>query len=146
MQKEYYPYELLVSDSKAFIGSLKQNYDAILVVARGGMSFAHLLAEGLNIRDIALVSLASYDETVQRDTVTINKFPDLDSSKRYLIVEDIVDSGKSMMVLSQELYKRYPDLAYDVVALFYKKTAAYKPTYYFHEAKAWIEFFWEVDL
>lgn len=146
MVKQYYAYEELVADTKAFIASLDQTYDALLVVARGGMSFAHLLAEGLNLRDIALVSLASYDETVQRDTVTINRFPELDLTKRYLIVEDIVDSGKSMLTLSKELLKKYPKLDYDVVSIFYKKTAQYEPKYYFHEAKAWIEFFWEVDV
>ena len=146
MQKHYYAYEELISDTKALISKFENSYDALLVVARGGMTFAHILAEGLNIRDIALVNIASYDEMVQRDTVTIKEFPKLDSKKRYLVVEDIVDSGKSMLALTEKLSQHYCDLDYDVAAIFYKKTAAYTPKYYLHEATAWIEFFWEVDI
>ena len=146
MEKQYYAYEELISDTKALMTKFEETYDALLVVARGGMTFAHILAEGLNIRDIALVNIASYDETIQRDTVTIKEFPKLDSSKRYLVVEDIVDSGKSMLALTKNLSLSYPHLDYDVAAIFYKKTALYTPKYYLHEAKAWIEFFWEVDI
>lgn len=146
MEKQYYAYDDLLSDTKKLIQTLEHPYDAILTVARGGMSFAHLLSEGLDIRDVALVKIASYDDTVQRDSVCITDFPKLDSSKRYLIAEDIVDSGKSMQALSQDLAKHYPDLVYDVAAIFYKPTATYKPKYFLHQAKAWIEFFWEKDI
>jgi xanthine phosphoribosyltransferase len=146
MVKRYYSYEELVVDCKALCSRLDETYDALLVVARGGMSFAHLLSQKLDIRDISLISLASYDDTIQRDSVTIKEMPNLDSNKRYLIVEDIVDSGKSMDALTDALTQEYPKLNYDVASLFYKKTASYRPKYYIHEAKEWIEFFWEVDL
>ncbi len=146
MVKQYYPYSELLADSKKLISMLEKKYDAILAVARGGMTFAHLLSEGLDIRDVNIVKVASYDDTVQRDSVTISDLPQLDKNKRYLIVEDIVDSGKSMNALSLDLAKHYPDLNYDVAALFYKKTASYQPKYYLHEANTWIEFFWDADI
>ena len=146
MLKQYYAYGELLADAKQLISSLEYTYDAILVVARGGMSFAHLLCEGLDIRDVNIVKIASYDDTVQRNSVSISDLPQLNEKKRYLIVEDIVDSGKSMKALSVDLSKHYPNLQYDVAALFYKKTACYTPKYYLHEANAWIEFFWETDI
>jgi xanthine phosphoribosyltransferase len=146
MEKLYYSYEELLKDSKELIRILEGEYDAVLAVARGGMTFAHLLSEGLDIRDVNIVKIASYDDTVQRDSVTISDLPELDENKRYLIVEDIVDSGKSMKALSCDLSKHYPDLNYDVAVLFYKKSACYTPKYYLHEAKSWIEFFWDVDI
>ena len=146
MVKQYYSYEELVTDTRCLCDKLEGSYDALLVVARGGMSFTHLLSQKLDIRDIELISLVSYDDTVQREKVTLNKYPKLDSTKRYLIVEDIVDSGKSMQALSLWLNNAYPNLSYDVASLFYKKTASYEPKYYLHEATTWIEFFWEVDL
>jgi len=146
MVKEYYSYKELLEDTKRLIASLDGKYDAILAVARGGITFAHLLSEGLKIRDINVVKIASYDDTVQRNAVTISDLPLLNDQKRYLVVEDIVDSGKSMQALSLDLAKHYPHLNYDVAALFYKPTALYKPKYHLHEAKAWIEFFWEADI
>jgi len=146
MVKQYYAYSELLADSKKLISMLEEKYDAILAVARGGMTFAHLLSEGLDIRDVNIVKIASYDDTVQRNSVTISDLPELNENKRYLIVEDIVDSGKSMKALSFDLEKHYPNLNYDVAALFYKKTACYTPKYYLHEANAWIEFFWEADI
>lgn len=146
MEKQYYAYSELLADSKKLISMLEEQYDAILAVARGGMTFAHLISEGLDIRDVNIVKIASYDDTVQRNSVTISDLPKLNDNKRYLIVEDIVDSGKSMKALSFDLKKHYPNLDYDVAALFYKPTACYRPKYYLHEAKAWIEFFWEADI
>lgn len=146
MAKQYYAYSELLVDSKKLINRLDERYDAILAVARGGMTFAHLLSEGLDIRDVNIVKVASYDDTVQRNSVTISDLPQLDENKRYLIIEDIVDSGKSMKALSFDLQKHYPNLNYDVAALFYKQTACYTPKYYLHEANDWIEFFWEADI
>ena len=146
MVKTYYDPQACVDDSKKILAQLKPPYDAILAVARGGLSFAHLLSQGLDLRTVFTVNVASYDETVQRDSVLIEALPDLSLCKRILIVEDIIDSGKSMVALTQLIEETYPTLDYEVAALFYKQTALYKPNYYANIADSWIDFYWEVDL
>ena len=142
----YYSYEACLADAKTLISQFDGQYDAILAVARGGLSLAHLLAKGLNIRTVYSVNIRSYEKEVQQSHVDIDTEFFLNSNERILIVEDIVDTGNSMIALQSELSRRYPDLRYDIAALFYKPSARIKPTYYVHEATQWIDFYWEVDI
>lgn len=146
VEKTYYSYGELVADTKTIIDALDEEYDAILAVARGGLSFAHLLAQGLNIRTVYSVNIRSYENNIQQAGVTIDSNFYINSNERILIVEDIIDTGNSMIALQGELSRKYPDLRYDIAALFYKPTARVKPNYYVHEASSWIDFYWEVDI
>lgn len=146
MVKKYYAPQALIEDAKTLLSQIEGSYDAILAVARGGLSLAHLLAQALDLRTVFSVNVASYDATVQRDHVVIEALPNLSFCKKILIVEDIIDSGKSMLALTQQIKAIYPDVTFEVAALFYKPTAVYKPHYYARIADSWIDFYWEVDL
>ncbi len=145
MVKTYYDYAWFLRDCKKLLTDLPTDYDAVLAVARGGMSLGHMLSQALDIRHVHSVTLASYDKTAQRDSVTIDTLPDLSSYKKVLITEDIVDSGKSMEALMPLLQKSFPDTVFESVALFYKETASVRPDYFVNLATEWIDFFWEVD-
>ena len=94
--KRYYAPQEFYEDSQKLIALIDKDFDAILAVARGGLSVAHMLSCGLDIRKVFVVSLASYDKSTQRAKVSMDILPDLKGVKRLLIAEDIVDSGKSM--------------------------------------------------
>ena len=140
-----YSYSECIQDTRTIIGQLNKKYDAIIAISRGGLTFAHLLASGLDLRTVHAINVASYDETVQRDHVAIDTLPDLTKCKNVLIAEDIVDSGKSMHAVTQLLEEKYPKLHYDVAALFFKQTAIYTPKYFAKHATEWIKFCWEID-
>ncbi|KIM10189.1 MAG: hypothetical protein KU37_11445 [Sulfuricurvum sp. PC08-66] len=146
VEKRPYRYEEMLVDTRKIIAQLDGEYDAILAVARGGLSFAHLLAQGLGIRKVFSVNMISYDGTKQLETITIEECFHVDATLRLLVVEDIIDSGKSMMALEHLLKTRYPDLRYDVAALFYKPTALVRPRYFAQIADTWIDFYWEADI
>ncbi|MCK9373377.1 MAG: phosphoribosyltransferase [Sulfuricurvum sp.] len=119
--------------------------DTVVAIARGGMTLAHALSMYMNIRNLQSIRIESYDEDRQRDTVTIFGECDFSRSRRVLIVDDIVDSGKTLQALLPILSQNYPDILFKSAALFTKTTALIQPDYSLHEATDWIDFFWERD-
>ncbi|WP_165786386.1 phosphoribosyltransferase [Aliarcobacter cryaerophilus] len=130
----------LVDISKSF------QADAFLSVARGGLTLSHLMAQAMNQRNIFTINSISYDRKNQKDSIDIFNIPDLKSYKKVLIIDDIVDSGKTMIEIFKILNEKFPNCEFKLATLFYKKTALIKPDFYINETDMWIEFFWEVDI
>ena len=63
-----------------------KKYDCILAIANGGIIPARLLAEELGIDDVKLVP-------VRKKKVIAPEMPALDKKKRYLVIDDIYDTG-----------------------------------------------------
>ena len=130
----------LVDISKSF------QADAFLSVARGGLTLSHLMSQAMNQRDVFTINSISYDRKNQKDSIEIFNIPDLKSYKKVLIIDDIVDSGKTMIEIFKILNEKFPNTEFKLATLFYKKTALIKPDFYIKQTDIWIEFFWEVDI
>ena len=50
-----------------------------------------------------------------------------------------------MVEILRVLREKFPHLKIKVAALFYKEKAIYKPDFYQHIAKTWIDFFWDFE-
>ena len=151
MSKIYYPYSEFKEDLKTLIQKIDQNFDAssldaILGIARGGLSMAHLLGEYYDMREVYSINTIGYEDTHKNDTVEVFNIPELKSAKKVLIVDDIVDSGDTLIEVLTVLNEKYPNVTFITASLFYKKTAKITPTWYVKEPKGWIDFFWTVDL
>ncbi|MGJ0342827.1 phosphoribosyltransferase family protein [Arcobacter cryaerophilus gv. pseudocryaerophilus] len=127
----------LVKDFKA---------DAFLSIARGGLTLSHLMSQALNQRNVFTINSISYDRKNQKESIEIFNIPDLKSYKKVLIIDDIVDSGKTMIEVFKILKEKFPNTEFKLATLFYKKTALIKPDFYIKQTDMWIEFFWEVDI
>ena len=132
--------QTLTSDCKHF------DPEAIVAVARGGLIAAQLLSYTLDVRNIQSIRIESYDQTRQRETITLYDTLDLSGCKRVLIVDDIIDSGKTLEYLINHLKHRYPDLIFKSAAIYYKNSACIQPDFTCKEATGWISFFWECEL
>jgi xanthine phosphoribosyltransferase len=151
MKKIYYPYEEYKQDLKTLIIKIDQDIDvrafnAILGIARGGLSMAQMLGEYYDLREVYAINTIGYEGTEKKDVVEVFNIPDLTSAKKVLIVDDIVDSGDTLVEVLKVLHKRYPNIIFFTASLFYKKTACIKPTWYVKEPQGWINFFWSEDL
>ena len=146
MSKIYYPYSEFKEDLKTLIQKIDQNFDAILGIGRGGLSMAHHLGEYYDMREVYSINTIGYEDTHKNDTVEVFNIPELKSAKKVLIVDDIVDSGDTLVEVLTVLNEKYPNVTLITASLFYKKTAKITPTWYVKEPKGWIDFFWTVDL
>lgn len=146
MHKIYYSYPEFRVDLKTLTQKIDQEFDAIVAVARGGLSMALMLGEYYDIREVYAINTISYNDTKKLDEVKVFNIPDLLGAKKVLIVDDIVDSGDTLVEVLNILEKQYPDSTFYSASIFYKPTASIVPTWWVKEPKGWIEFFWSEDL
>ena len=146
MHKTYYPYEEFREDLKTLTQKIDTSFDAILPIARGGLSMALMLAEYYNIREVYAINTIGYEGSKKLDEVDVFNIPDLKSAKRVLVVDDIVDSGDTLKKVLEVLTEQYPDIGFASASIFYKSSACIEPTYWVKEATEWIAFFWSEDL
>ncbi|MHC3995212.1 phosphoribosyltransferase [Thiomicrolovo sp. ZZH C-3] len=140
----YYSYEAFEADMRALLPACRTYApDLIVALARGGMMGAQLLGYGLDVRNIGLLRVASYDDESQRETVTIEGDCPGGDVQRILVVDDIVDSGKTLQQVKAYLRERFPQSEIKCAAPWYKPTACEQPDFSCREATEWIEFFWD---
>ena len=122
------------------------NPDALVSIARGGLTLGHLLSQGLDTNYLYTINSIHYNDTMKLNTFQISNIPNLQGYKKVVLVDDIIDSGETMVEIKRILEKRYLYCEFKIATLFYKKDAIIAPDFKVKEAKNWIEFFWEVDL
>lgn len=146
MTKTYYPYQEYQQDLKTLTQKIDKNFDAILGIARGGLSIAQMLGEFYDLREVYAINTIGYEGTQKLAEVRVFNIPELSQSNTVLIVDDIVDSGDTLIKVLKELDKIYPHISFLTASIFYKPTAKIAPTWYVKEPQGWIEFFWSEDL
>ena len=142
----YYPYSEFRDDLESLIEQIDQKFDTIIPIARGGLTMAHLLSEYYNFREVYAINTIGYDDTQKLEKIKVFNIPDLQNVKRVLIVDDIVDSGDTLLEVLKVLKREYPTVRFLSASIFYKPTASIEPTWWVKEAIDWIDFFWTKDL
>ena len=143
----YYSYEEFKEDVNTLAKEIKPYApDVILAVARGGMTLGHFLAEALEMRDLYSINSVHYEETRKLDTINIFNIPDLSRAKRVVLVDDIIDSGETMIEIERVLTAKYPEVDFKIASVFYKEKALLRPDFAAREATEWIEFFWDFKI
>lgn len=141
----YYGYEHFRDDMKVLVKQLDCTPNAIVGIARGGMTIAHFLGIALDIRDVFVINAKLYFNK-QKESLNISNIPNLNGYDKILIVDDIVDSGETLDRVCKILSQSNPGAEIQSAALFFKPSACVMPDYSLHRADEWVEFFWEVDL
>jgi uncharacterized protein len=128
---------------------LPTSYDVMLVITRGGMVPACIISERLNLRSILVAAVMFY--TAQERTLDkpiFLQFPGdpLLNKRRVLIVDDVWDSGRTIMAVRERVRQAggYPETA---VLHFKPRRTAYsdsRPDFYVDETDAWIVYPWDV--
>lgn len=123
----------------AKINEKGQPFPSMLVVARGGLVVAGILAPLLDIRDIHCVGLESYSENGKRGNIIQHNDLDVGAlDENFLVVDDLVDSGHTINYIN--------NLGLPNSAVLYRKTGTeFEPTFFVREvpAEKWIVFPWE---
>ncbi|MEZ4664166.1 MAG: phosphoribosyltransferase family protein [Caldilineaceae bacterium] len=147
--KEYYTWEQITDLVRVLTNQLnRDDYDAVLAITRGGMIPGCLVSEWLDLRNVMTAAVMFYTVTEQTlDEPRFLQFPadPLLYGKRILLVDDVWDSGKTVMAVKQRVHEAggHPTVA----VIHYKPTAsrfpADRPDFYAQETDAWIVYPWE---
>jgi len=74
----------------------KKRWERIIAVARGGLVPAAIIARELDIHYIDTVCISSYTLKHQGEISILKRVTELkDNGKKYLIIDDLVDTGKT---------------------------------------------------
>ena len=90
-------------------GPNKGAWKAVVAITRGGMAPAMIVARELDIRTVDTIAIKSYDRQSQSDAKVL-KFPDtqlVGDGKGILIIDDLVDSGKTIEVVRKKMPKAH---------------------------------------
>jgi len=143
---KYYAYEDFKKDTNKLNQRVKSfEAQAIVGIARGGLTLAHCMAEGLDIREVQTLRTELYDGTCKREEISVFDTCFFNGVKRVLVVDDISDSGETLLAIMKHLKKKYPEISFKSATLFYKETSLYEPDFWMNDADDWIDFFWERD-
>ncbi|HEW64227.1 phosphoribosyltransferase [Fervidicoccus fontis] len=115
--------------------------DVIIAIARGGVVTARILCDYLGVLDLLSIKIEHWIETAahtENATVKYSFNTDL-SSKRVLLVDDICDTGKSIVVAKEHITEKSRPLEIKTATMQYiSSVAKYKPDYYVDDVKDWI--------
>jgi len=115
----------------------------IIAVARGGYVPARLLADFLGVENMISIQSQHWTEAAKAAEKAILKFPfkvDL-KGHRALLVDDIIDTGETVLLAKQYIEKEWKPDELKVAALqWISPIARFKPDYYFLEVKEWVWF------
>ena len=97
-EKVIISWDRLAEDCRTLANRIKEKGNVptrILAVTRGGLVVAGLVCRALNIKDIETIGLESYHGKEQTEDLKILKTAHPDYLKGTLILDDLVDTGKT---------------------------------------------------
>jgi xanthine phosphoribosyltransferase len=107
--RRYFPvsWEEMHRDARALSWRLAEHrpWQGIVAVARGGLVPAQIVARELEIRLIDTICVSSYDEQRQRDPEILKSIEG--TGEGWLIVDDLVDTGRTGRVVREMLPKAH---------------------------------------
>jgi len=146
MNKIYYAYDEFRDDLKLLTEKIDKAFEVLMPISRGGLSMGQMLGEFYDIREVYAINTMGYDNSKKLDEVKVFNVPLLKEGQKVLIVDDIVDSGDTLVEVLRVLKSQYPQTTFFTASIFYKPTAIIKPNWWVKEPKGWIDFFWSEDL
>jgi hypoxanthine phosphoribosyltransferase len=128
---------------------LPTTYDVMLVITRGGMVPACIVSERINLRNILVAAVMFYtrqEHTLDRPIFLQFPADPLLNSKRVLIVDDVWDSGRTIMAVRERVIDAggYPETAVLHFKPNHTRYPDIRPDFYVDETDAWIVYPWDL--
>jgi xanthine phosphoribosyltransferase len=113
-------------------------FTKIIAITRGGMIPAYYLARYLGIRNIRTICMLSYTKDNEQEALRVlPSNQKVDDSENCLIVDDLIDSGKTLEMAR----KYYPNSK--IAVLYRKPHSPNMVNYHVCQKDGWIIFPWE---
>lgn len=117
--------------------------DVIVAIARGGYIPARLLCDFLGVENLLSIQSQHWTEAAKAEEKAVLRFPyivDM-SRKKVLLVDDIVDTGDTVMLAEKFIRENWnPSEVKIAVLQWISPIAKIKPDFYFIEVKEWVWF------
>ena len=115
--------------------------DCIVAITTGGLIPAGILAKMLGIKEVYTIGYCSYRNKKRGKLVNTTQIWDYLMYKTVLLIDDIVDTGGTILAAKEEIEKRYNEVV--TLALHYKPHSVFCPHFFAHKTEQWIKYPWE---
>ncbi len=149
MDKQHLTWTQIEDLSIRLADRLPTTYDVLLVITRGGMVPACIISERLNLRNILVAAVMFYtgqERTLDRPIFLQFPADPLLNGKRVLIVDDVWDSGRTIMAVKERVIDAggIPETAVLHFKPSKSKFASERPDYAVDETDSWIVYPWDM--
>lgn len=121
--------------------------DAIIAIARGGLTLAGALGYALDVKMLGSLNVEFYTGVEQRLDAPVVLPPTLDreslAGKSVLLVDDVADSGRTLALVLQLLQAGGGEVR--TVCLYSKPSTVIVPDYVWRTTDRWIMFPWSAE-
>ncbi len=125
------------------IRTSKCKYDIMVAIARGGFVPARILSDRLSFRNLTSMSMVFYEYDKSHENPVITYFdPACVKGKNVLIVDDVSDSGKSL-ILAKKAILNAGAVSVLTATVHIKPGTQFIPDFYAASEAGWIEYPWE---
>ncbi len=120
--------------------------EVLIAINRGGLVPARILSDSLNIPHLYVIGISFYSRVgVRKETPEVTQPLSVDiSGKKVLIVDDISDTGKSL-ILAKEYVSKLNPAEIKTATIHHKPKSIFKPDYFHKTTEAWIVYPWETE-
>jgi len=116
----------------------------IVGLSRGGLVPARIMSDMLGVEEVGILGVKFYKsmgKATDFPRITQELAMDI-SGKRILIVDDVADTGRSLMV-AKDYLERKGAKEIRIATIHYKPNSIFKPDYFVSSTSAWIVYPWE---
>ncbi len=118
--------------------------DMVVGLSRGGLVPARIISDMLGVDELGVLGMRFYKAMGKpSDFPVITQELALDlGGKRILVVDDVADTGRSMLV-ARDYLARKGAKEIRTATIHYKPNAEFAPDYYVAKTSAWVVYPWE---
>jgi uncharacterized protein len=122
----------------------KNPFECIVGISRGGLVLTRIMSDLLDIQNFSIVRCEYYSDIgkKRKKPVITQIIQDNISGKKVLLIDDVADSGESLIVIKKYLLSKLPN-ELKISTIFVKPWCKMIPDYYVAKTHAWIIFPWE---
>lgn len=149
-EREILTYELFGRAARELAETIARDRyrpDAIVGIARGGLTLAGALGYALDVKMLGSLNVEFYTGVEERLAEPVVLPPTLDrdslAGKRVLLVDDVADSGRTLALVLQLLQAGGGEVR--TVCLYSKPQTVLQPDYVWRHTERWIMFPWSSE-
>jgi uncharacterized protein len=119
-------------------------FDCIVGVSRGGLALTRLMSDLLDVQDVMITRCEYYTDIGEKKKAPVitQKIQGNIAQRNVLVVDDVADTGESLIVIKEYLESKKPKTV-KIATAFIKPWSKVIPDYYVSKTNAWIIFPWE---
>lgn len=144
MQKKFVSYEYASFIVDLIAQRVNANCDQIIGIGRGGLIPATMLAYKINKKIISL-GINTFNGSIREDAHYIYQMPELVPGNKYLVIDDICDSGNTFKIFRDKF--KDSKCTFEFASLFVKDSSAKLVDHYGISISndIWVSFPWEIN-